>query len=433
MKQSAELAFLPAALEIANTPPSPTGRATLWVIILVFVTAIVWAAIGRVDIVAVAQGRVIPSGHSKVIQPAELGNVAVIHVANGDRVQAGEPLIELDLTAVQAEMTRWKKAVLSAKEDVRRYELLAHLSESVSSDVSSTTNHLDSLGRQMWSAQAAHHRVLEEERRRVNAEQRAAEEQLKKLEAVLPLVSQRARDQRALVVDQLLPKQQYLETEQQRLELLHDLRTQENRVDELMVREEELRARQESSRRTFVRDVVQGLEEASRRHDDAVQELIKAKARLSSLTLTAPVEGRVEALAVHHPGAVVTPAQRVMSIVPVDGELEVEAALENKDVGFVQTGQQVEVKIDAFPFTKYGTLSGEVIGLSSDSVADDTRGLVYTMRVRLEQAELMVNGQPVPLMPGMTATVESITGTRRVIEYLLSPLLRYREESARER
>ena len=147
----------------------------------------------------------------------------------------------------------------------------------------------------------------------------------------------------------------------------------------------------------------------------------------------APVDGSVQQLAVHNVGAIVTPAQELMIIVPRNEQLEVEAVLENKDVGFVAPGQRVEIKVDAFPFTRYGTIPGKVATLSGDAVADDRRGLVYAMRVRMEQMSMRVDGDLVPLTPGMSVTAEAITGTRRVIEYFLSPLLRYGNESIRER
>jgi hemolysin D len=141
----------------------------------------------------------------------------------------------------------------------------------------------------------------------------------------------------------------------------------------------------------------------------------------------------VQQLAVHNTGAVVTPAQVLMIIAPTDQRLEVEASLENKDIGFVEVGQQAEVKIDTFPFTKYGTIQGEVVDISHDAVADEQKGLVYKVRVLMKQGSLTVDGREVALTPGMAVTVESKTGTRRLIEFFLSPLLRYADESVRER
>jgi hemolysin D len=215
--------------------------------------------------------------------------------------------------------------------------------------------------------------------------------------------------------------------------MLHDLRTQERRVSEFNAGIKELDARIEFTRSGFHRQVLEGLAEAERSVASTQQELIKAEIRATSRTILAPVDGVVQQLAVHNIGAVVTPAQDLMVIVPQNGALEVEALLENKDIGFVEVGQSTEIKIDTFPFTKYGTIAGQVVDLSNDAVSDEQRGLVYKMRVAMDRSEIDVNGRRVRLSPGMSVSVESKTGTRRLIEYFLSPLLRFADESVRER
>jgi hemolysin D len=163
------------------------------------------------------------------------------------------------------------------------------------------------------------------------------------------------------------------------------------------------------------------------------QDLVKAENRGRLMRLTAPVGGTVQQLAVHTVGGVVTPAQALLVIVPGDNPLEIEAFVENKDIGFVRAGQMAEVKVETFPFTKYGTLHGKVMQVSSDAIQDEKRGLVYAARVKLEKTTLKVDGKTVNLTPGMAVTVEIKTGKRRVIEYFLSPLMQYGDESLRER
>jgi hemolysin D len=160
---------------------------------------------------------------------------------------------------------------------------------------------------------------------------------------------------------------------------------------------------------------------------------VKAKALSRRQQLTSPVNGTVHQVAVHTIGGVVKPAEPLMWIVPDDTELEVEAWINNRDIGFVRTDDAVEVKVDTFPFTKYGTLPGHVAGISQDAVSDETRGLVYKARILLKESSIGVNGRQVRLEPGMAVTAEVRTGDRRLIEFLMSPLLRYRDEFARER
>lgn len=150
-------------------------------------------------------------------------------------------------------------------------------------------------------------------------------------------------------------------------------------------------------------------------------------------SMVAPVGGTVQQLAVHTVGGVVTEAQSLMLVVPKDNPMELEAFLENKDIGFVRSGQNVTVKIETFQYTKYGTIEGTVTSMSDDAINDEKRGLIYAVRVRLMKTWIAVDGGQISLAPGMSATGEVKTGSRRVIEHFLPPLLQYRDESLRER
>ncbi|MCG6967873.1 MAG: HlyD family type I secretion periplasmic adaptor subunit [Chromatiaceae bacterium] len=434
MRSSDETAFLPAAIEIQETPPAPAGRSILWAILAFFTLGLVWATVSDVDIVAVAPGRIIPSGYSKSVQPLEIGRVTAIHVREGQDVQADDVLIELDPSSAQADVDRLLTELDTAKREVRRFETLsAWLQRDEPPSPVEQRAASDALLLRRWREFEDHIAVLERERDKLGAEQRSARQQVEKLEAVLPIVSRRARDQKSLAARKLLPEQQSLESEQQRLEVHHDLATQQGRVAELDAGIEQLRARIEFTRSEFHRQVLERLEQAQSQQTAAQQESLKAVARLNARTVTAPVAGVVQQLAVHNTGAIVTPAEQLMVIVPQSGAMEVEANLENKDIGFVEVGQRAEIKIDTFPFTKYGTIAGKVIDLSNDAVADQQGGLIYKMRVQMERSEIDVNGKWVQLSPGMTVLVESMTGKRKMIEFFLSPLLRYTQESVRER
>jgi len=434
MRRAAETAFLPAALEILETPPSPLGRAILWSIIGFFTVAVTWASLSEVDIVAVAQGRIIPSGHSKKVQPLEFGTVTAINVTEGQAVRAGDVLIELDPSRSSADVARWSTEREDARIEVRRLQQLdewLRQHEAAGEPASRAAN--DPLLDQQWREFQDRISVLEREQDRRRAELARARQQLAKLEALLPIITRRAEDQKALSQQKLLPEQQYLLTEQERLENFHEVLAQRSRLEELGKTIDEIDARKGAAYSEFHRQVLERLQAAQRRLAAGEQEWIKADSRNKAQKITAPVDGVVQQLAVHNVGAIVTPAQELMLIVPLSESLEVEATLANRDIGFVEVGQRVEIKIDTFPFTRYGTVAGEVIGLSTDAVTDAKQGLVYKMRVRMERSQIDVGGRRVALGPGMAVTVESKTGARRVIEYFLSPLLRYRDESMRER
>lgn len=183
----------------------------------------------------------------------------------------------------------------------------------------------------------------------------------------------------------------------------------------------------------FIRQTREQLLQAEQQLVQLQQDGVKLQSRSELLELRAPVDGTVQQLAVHTEGGVVTEAQPLLVVVPANDKLEIDAMVENKDIGFISVGQQAEVKVEAFPFTRYGILDGRVINMSLDAIADEKRGLLYQTRILLDQAWIGVEGKQVQLVPGMAVTVEIKTGKRRVIDYFLSPVLQYGSEGIRER
>ena len=196
------------------------------------------------------------------------------------------------------------------------------------------------------------------------------------------------------------------------------------------------------------------LAKAEQKANGLAQDLIKAEQKTRLQLLTAPVDGVVQQLAIHTVGGVVTPAQALLVVVPSDSRLEIEAMVSNRDIGFVHAGQEAEIKIDTFNFTRYGLLHGQVLNVSQDAVIRDRKQdrsenrelgtqndtsepqgqeLNYTARISLDRTQMQIDDRIVNLSPGMAATVEIKTGSRRILSYLLSPLLRYRQETMRER
>jgi hemolysin D len=226
---------------------------------------------------------------------------------------------------------------------------------------------------------------------------------------------------------------QYLEIEQQRVEKVQELAMAQHRLDRDLAALAEARAQSVLVEMEFRRGRLAELAEVETRVASLAQEVVKASQRAKIQRLVAPIDGLVQQLTVHTVGGVVTPAQSLMVVVPAADRLEVEAWIENKDIGFVQVGQPAEVKIDTFPFTRYGSVGARVVTVSGDAVAQERGGLAYLTRLDLARTTLMVDGRAVNLSAGMSVTAEIKTGTRRVIELVLSPLLRHAWESGRER
>ena len=426
-----ETEFLPAALEIRDAAPPLASRVLLGAIVTLCATTIAWASFSDVDIVAVAPGRVVPSGHSKVVQPLELGTVRAIAVSDGEHVRAGDTLIELDTAAAEANVRRVRHELSLVDRDAARLRRLATLTAG-GEDVLEPDD-ADPVLVARWREQLAREEALRRERERRQAELDTAERELGKLDALRPFVERRARDQKTLADRKLVAEQQYRDAELQRVETHEEMDVQRRRIAVVASALREIDAAMARGRAELARLVSEELDEADRRRAALAQELIKTEARLRAHTLTAPIDGVVQQLSVHSIGGIVTPAQTLLVVVPQTDRVEVEALVANKDAGFVSEGQHAEVKLDAYPFTRYGTVAGKVHRLSRDAVADERQGLVFRAAVELDRPFLEGNGGRLPIGPGLAATVEIRTGTRRVIEYVLSPLLRYRAEAMRER
>ena len=436
-----EAQFLPAALELQETPVSPAPRIVAWLLMAFALLAVLWAVFGRIDVVATAQGKIVPNEGSKLIQPIETATVKAIHVVDGQSVKAGQVLVELDATQALADSTRTANDLTTARlQAARARGLLAALTAGKpprmehpagigAERVAQEQRILDG---QYGEYQARVLRIDAEIAKR-EAEFRSTEAIVRKLEQTAPIARQRAEDFKDLVAKNFISRHGYLEKEQVRIEQEADLETQRSRLKELTASINEARGQRGSAVAETRRLALDTLNEAEQKAHGYGQELVKTESRGRLMTLTAPVDGTVQQLAVRTVGGVVTPAQVLMVIVPRDDTLEVEAFLENKDIGFVNAGQVAEVKVETFPFTKYGTIPASLTLVSHDAINDEKRGLIYSTRARLQRATMQVEDKSVNLSAGMAVSVEIKTGKRRVIEYFLSPLLQYGSESLRER
>jgi len=445
-----ELAFLPAALEIQETPPLPLARYIGWTIMAFFVIGAAWASVGEVDIVAVAHGKVVPSGRVKVIQPLESGVVKRILVDEGQRVGAGDVLIELDNTATGADTARLEAqkraleldraritALLTALSDTEQSEQPSRMIDLIAggiegADAMQLRRQGERAAQQLAEVRARLASISERISQRT-AERSAIGDRIEQLERTLPLVTERAEALKNLLESNLGSRVQWMEAEEARITQAKQLDIERRNRDAIDAAIRALNEERAADANRITAAFTAELSDTEVRLASLSEEIVKARRRTDFRQLRAPVNGVIKQLAIHTVGGVVTPAQRLMEIVPEGTPLEVEAFFRNRDIGFVETGQQTEVKVEAFPFTRYGTINGHIETLSEDAVQDETIGLAYTAKVLLEKSTLNVDGKTVTLSPGMAVTVEAKTGKRRLIEFLLSPLLRFSQESARER
>jgi hemolysin D len=438
---SHEAQFLPAALALRDTPVHPAPRIALWLIMAFALIALLWATFGRIDVVATAVGKIIPNDRTKVIQPMETAVVKAIHVRDGQEVKLGQVLIELDATTATADSERLRDEALTAQLEAQRAQALLAAMKSGTPPKLAPLAGVDAdrlLAEQsqasgQYQEYQAHQLQLQTEITRRRAELQATQDQVTKLEQTAPIARQRAQDYQKLMKENFVSQHGYLEREQARIEQEQDLAASRSKAAEIRAALMEAQQQQVTLTAETRRQLLDQHNLAEQKAASLEQELIKAEQRSRLMHLTAPVAGTVQQLAVTTVGGVVTPAQPLMVIVPKENVLEIEAMLLNKDIGFVNPGQDAEVKVETFPFTKYGTLHGTITQVSSDAIQDEKLGLIYSTRVKLAKDTIRVENKTMRLGPGMAVTVEVKTGTRRVIEYFLSPLMQVTSESLRER
>ncbi|MCP4335945.1 MAG: HlyD family type I secretion periplasmic adaptor subunit [Gammaproteobacteria bacterium] len=450
-KRSQELAlFLPAALEIQETPPNPIAKWLVRCLIGLVVIAITWAYFGEVNIVASAEGKIIPGSRIKQIQPLNNSIVKNIMVREGDFVTRGQALVELDETLTLADQQGLQQEMENIGIDLAVNRAL--VKQVALPDKKQALISYDSIGADLGDLGDAHfsqlaHRLLWEQWQLyrnqmfslessvdgIAAERRTLMAVIQKFEKLLPIVSKRADTTRDLNQKGYIAELDYLNIEQERIQLEQDLVAERHRLEQLGANLADARFRVENLKAESKTRIITEVLEQERRIEVLQKELVKAAEINQRQILYAPVDGKVQELAINTVGGVVTEAQQLMLVVPKEEQLELEVLLENKDIGFVEEGMQAEVKIHTFPFTKYGIVDAVVTNISDDAVIDEKRGLLFKMQLRMLRDWIDIDGKRVSLKPGMSVTVEMQTGERRVIEFFLAPLLRYQQESIRER
>lgn len=430
--------FLPAAEEIVETPPSPFGRIVLWLITALLAVALAWSYFGKLDIIAPATGKIIPEGSIKTVQPASPGVVTEIKVNEGQKVKKGQLLIQLDNSIAKSDVKTAEQALTVAKlerdilaktlagEDVAVIVNAADIPDSVKKHLIAlaesrvTSNEVQkqllssgvSSAQQQVEVQRQNKRTTEESISRL----RTREQELKKeLENANAFTESGIRNELRSVQQQIASLEASLSTHDQQIA---QAQTGVNEANE------RLNAYDAENTATAYSDIVDG----EKRITELENTLAKAKQTVEQLSIKAPVDGTILSLATKTVGGVVNAAQPVVEIVPEGTKLVVDAIVQNKDIGFIQIGQPVVIKVDTYSFQRYGYLKGTVRNISPDAINDEKQGLVYKMKVEIESSKTSKDNT-INVEPGMSVTAEITTGKRRIIEFFLDPLMTHVDPS----
>lgn len=437
-RPSAESAFLPAALEVVERPVSPVGRRAMWVLLGGLVITAGWLTFGHVDIVATAMGRIIPTDDVKLVQAADAGIVRRIWVHDGDIVRRGQPLVELDPTVTTADEAQAGKALLAAQIEMARQQTIVDglsgrtaifkAPAGTPADVAETQRRLVAAQLSTVDAEAA---GLASARRSSLLDAQAAGAQAQAYDRMSPMLDKELDAMNELDAKGYAPGLKLLELQRQRKQEVgqRDVAAaqQARGVSDARKLGQQMSQVHDQALQTALTDLAHAQSDAMMRSED----LRKAQHRSSVQRLVSPVDGTVQQLAIHTVGGVVQAVRPLMVIVP-KGSLVVEAHVVNRDAGFVEAGQKVAVKLEAYPYTRYGSVPGHIVSVSSDSIEDGYKDAYYVARIALDAVTITVDGKAVPLRPGLSATGDIRLGSRRIIDYLISPVTTKVTEAARE-
>lgn len=440
--QRASPEFLPAVAALGDEAPSPLPRAVLWTVLALLGALGAWVCLGRLDVVALAEGRLVPRSQLRIVQPAEGGVLREILVAEGSRVRAGQVLGRMDVRSARADASALDMQLALRELQLRRIdaELRGGALERSAGDRPELHSQVEA---QREARVRAYENAMAEERAviaRAQRDMRAAQETRGKLAGALPVLVEQERAFERLASEGYAGKLMLRQRSRERLEAEQDLRAQEHRVESALATIEQAERRMAQLAANYRAQLRTERLEAERDRSRLAQDLEKLRHREDLGELRAPADGVVKDLATHSAGAVLAPGAVLMTLVP-DGEpLLAEVWLQNRDAGMVRAGQPVKLKLAAFPFQRYGMLGGKVLRISADSTE---RGAVeagrpngayaYRALLELDAQELRSGASSHVLLPGMQLTAEIRLADRTVLEYLLSPVQKVASEAGRER
>ena len=434
--------FLPAAEEIVETPAAPLGALVVWLVTLLLIVALAWSYFGRIDIVAVANGKISAEDSTKIIQPAISGVVTNINVHEGQRVKKGETLLALDKTTAEKDAATANQSLNAARVErdiLRRLAVGGNTDEIINSaDLPDETK---AMLRQFAGSQTA---LSAARQQAVNGTISNYQQQLQFNQQVKNQLETNAQNlkNRKAEIEKQLPNANPVD----KLRLQNELSNIDQRItsadsavlgqNQQLLQSQSTLAQAQNQSQTQTAETNSAFNNqiitAEKRIIELENNLVKAKQILAQTTIAAPVDGTVLSLTVKTIGGVVNAGQQLAQIVPEKAPLYIDAALDNQDIGFVKPGQRVVVKVATYPFQRYGYLEGTVENISPDAIQDDKKGLIYKAKIKLNDEKSSKQNQ-LKLLPGMSVSAEITTGQRRIIEFFLDPLMTKADESLKVR
>jgi hemolysin D len=438
-----EVEFQPAALALRDAPIHPAPRWAMGLIVGLLTFAVLWATFGKVDVMATAEGKIVPNGDVKTIQSQDTAVVTAIYVTDGQVVKKGDVLVDLDATDAISNASEAESTLTAARDEAARGRALLAAIDTGKSPVLQPLPDQDATDletqRYVMAGEYADYtsnvQEMDADIAQATATLGETRAEIIKLEGTLPIEQTKEDDYAKLSVIGYVGLHDYYNEKQAVIQMKQDLIEQKAKLVETQATLDSSKRKRDAYIAQARRTWLEKIEDDETKAVSSAGDLAKARDHSRLMHLTAPVDGTVQQLAVHTIGGVVSPAESVMTVVPTSNKLLVDATVDNQDIGFIKDGQPAEVKVEAFPYTRYGVLHGTVVQVSNDAKQDDSdkKKWVFSAQVALPTDSMMIEGKQIHLTPGMTVTAEIKTGRRRIMTYLLSPLIQHARESLHER
>lgn len=421
--------FKPLLVEIEDRPLNPVGRTLLWTIIVFMVLSTLWLFFAKIDVVVSARGKIIPHGEIKILQPIETGVISKLLVKEGELVHKGQVLVEIDPSVTETDLKSKQKNLELLEIETAR---LTALIENKKFHIPVTCNDPDIIATQKLiydtTKQGFHQQISLVEKQILQIDQQI--ESAVADENRLVEFSQNAKDKEASLfkVIDIIAKSDYEAAQKEVIEYRQQALMKEHEITQLQEKLNELDEQKILVTQTYQNKL---LEELTQKRKDATLLKVEIEAiefKNTKQRLTSPVEGYVGKLMVHTVGGVVTPAEKLITIIPKDVPLVIKATVLNQDIGFIKDNMEAAVKVDTFDFQKYGLIHAKVTHISDDATEDEKLGPVYEIYLKPKDDYLIVDGEKVFLNSGMSVTAELKVGKRRVIEFFIYPLIKYLDE-----
>ena len=435
-----ETEFLPAILEVTETPPSPTGRIIMWSVLILLVVALAWGILGKINEVAVAEGKVIPTGQIKTVQVKNKGIVDEIRVKEGDFVQEGDVLVVLDPTTTAADYDSLKKRAAYYRLDIQRLTSELTGQPFVPAKDPDLEAHDLAAELALYQSRTSDYQTQRQSRQDIIAQRQArlqaTQATYEKYDAGLKIAQDKESRLQQLLADNAISEFQLLEQKKETIEYAKNAQAELDSINSIRAEIAEAEQNLANVDASYRKDIMTSLVEAKKEYYSITESIKKADEDARMATIYAPATGKIYNLSIHTVGGIVTDAQPLMQIVPDDVKLIFEVYADNKDIGFIKPGMEAEIKVTTFNFQKFGMVKAEVMEISADAVdnpSDPERNGKFKLLLNPLENDINIEGVQAPLTVGMGVSAEIKIKEKRIIDFFLDPFRKYTHEALRER